>query len=152
MKSTIFLVISLILLSCHKKTEKKALTDHYKNWETLEIRTRSEILTISRFSDSAGYYKETDNRKLEIPSGGKKIIFTEAEKDSLGKYIYESVTQPKFTDIRATDYAGNVIFKFDKGNMNLVCEYNSVGDWTEVSENTQKIYNLISHKIKLSKN
>lgn len=158
-KSIHLVIISLFLfISCSKKQEP-LLTDPYKKWETLEIKTRFQTLTISKFSDSADYYNiivgnkefkiipESTPEKIEP----EKIFFTQAEKDSLSKYIYESVTQPKFTNVLATDYAGGVILRFDRENMNLTCEYNSVGDWTTVSENTEKIYNLISKKVEISK-
>lgn len=161
------LLLSLILcISCSKK-QKKTVTEPKRNWATLEIKTRYQTLTISKFSDSAEYSYVTDskgklktltepkfqkeekeeNEKMEM----RKILFTKAEKDSLGKYIYKSVTQPKFTNVLATDYVGNVVLRLGTGNMNLVCEYYSVGDWTEVSENTKKIYDLISKKIEISK-
>lgn len=164
LKSIHVVIISLLLfISCSKKQEP-VLTDQYKKWETLEIKTRFQTLTISKFSDSADYYNMINSNKefKIIPESTpektdpeqpehKIILFTKAEKDSLSKYIYESVTQPKFTNVLATDYAGGVILRFDRENMNLMCEYNSVGDWTTVSENTEKIYNLISKKVEISK-
>ncbi|KFF24137.1 hypothetical protein [Chryseobacterium vrystaatense] len=157
------LLLSLILCTSCSKKQKNTVREPYRNWGTLEIKTRYQTLTISKFSDSAEYYYITDSKgefktftepKYQAENDKqekKKIFFTKAEKDSLSKYIYESVTQPKFTNVLATDYVGNVVLKLDTGNMNLVCEYYSVGDWTTVSENTKKIYDLISKKIKISK-
>jgi hypothetical protein len=70
----------------------------------------------------------------------------------LAKYIYESITDPKFTNNFVTDYVGNVKLKFSKENMNLVCEYKSVRNWTEVSENTRKFTNSSKLKEKLRHN
>ena len=82
----------------------------------------------------------------------KKLYYTKSEKDSLAKYIYECVTEPKFTNILATEYAGSVSLKYGTGNTKLICEYNSVGDWSVVSDTTKKIYRLISKKVEISKN
>lgn len=152
--------ISFAILSC-KQNEKTIETLH-NNWEKIEINTRTEKLLISKFSDSAEYEQNPNDIAFKIlPEDGKiakeeivkkKVYFTKSEKDSLAKYIYESVTKPKFTNALATDYAGCVTLRYDTGNMKLTCEYDSVGDWSLVSEQTKKIYDMISNKIKISKN
>ena len=152
--------ISFAILSC-KQNEKTIETLH-NNWEKIEINTRTEKLLISKFSDSAEYEQNPNDIAFKIlPEDGKiakeeivkkKVYFTKSEKDSLAKYIYESVTKPKFTNALATDYAGRVTLRYDTGNMKLTCEYDSVGDWSLVSEQTKKIYDMISNKIKISKN
>jgi hypothetical protein len=151
----------LTILSCKEKQNVKSEDDLNNNWEELEISTRTEKIIISKFSDSAKYEQNLNNIAFKIlPEDGKieeeeivkkNIYFTKSEKDSLAKYIYESITEPKFTDILATEYAGSVSLKYNTGGAKLICEYNSVGDWSVVSDTTKKIYKLISKKAEISK-
>jgi hypothetical protein len=145
-------------MSCSKKIENTSDKNFYQDWENLEIKTDRQTITISKLSDSMEYENIIYAKEFyDIPPQYKvekvqkyKIHVTDGEKDSLAKYIYESVTDPKFTNNLSTDYVGNVKLKFGKENMNLVCEYKSVGNWTEVSENTRKIYKLIKAKGEIS--
>ena len=158
---TLTLFFLLTIFSCKEKQNVKSEDNLNNNWEELEISTRTEKIIISKFSDSAKYEQNLNNIAFKIlPEDGKiieeeivkkNINFTKSEKDSLAKYIYESVTEPKFTDILATDYAGSVSLKYNTGNVKLICEYNSVGDWSVVSDATKKIYKLISKKVEISK-
>ncbi|MFC6268217.1 hypothetical protein [Frigoriflavimonas asaccharolytica] len=160
MKFKLFsLIILSIIFSCKNEKLKKVSNDDYKRWDELEIETRYQTLTIFKFSDSAefinvkydkGIYEippKYNNKKIEK----KVILFTKQERDSLSKYIFQSVIKPSFTNTSATDYVGNVSLKFKRHNMNLICEYYSVGDWTEISEETKKIFNIINSKVEISK-
>lgn len=152
------IILLIFIISCSKKIENISNRNFYQNWENLEIKTDRQTIIISKLSDSMeyeniiytkGFYNTPPQYKIEKVQKNKMHI-TNAEKDSLAKYIYASVTDPKFTNNLATDYVGNIKLKFSKENMNLVCEYKSVGNWTEVSENTRKIYNLIKAKGEIS--
>lgn len=149
-------------MSCKQKQNEKIINNTPNNWEEIEVNTRTEKLKISKFSDSAEYENNPNNITFKIlPEDGKiieekiirkKIYFSKSEKDSLAKYVYESVTNPKFTDVFATELAGSVIFIYDTGKTKLICENESVGDWSILSESTKKIYELISKKVEISKN
>lgn len=159
---TMIVVLLLSLLSCTKEKNIKSAENLNHRWEELEINTRIEKITISRFSDSADYVSNPNNIAFKILREDgkfdvekivqKKIYFSKSEKDSLAKFIFESVTKPKFTNTLATEYAGSVILKYNTGNTKLICEYNSVGDWSSVSDITKKIYDLLSKKVEISKN
>jgi hypothetical protein len=153
----------LITFSCDKSEKIKPVIEKFEVkdfqiWNTLEIQTSYQTLTIFNSSDSADYQNITyddgiydippryNNKKIE----SRKIYFSKTEKDSLAKFIFRSVTAPKFTNAFATDYVGNVKLKFSKINMSLVCEYQSVGHWNEVSDNTRKIYDIIKSKAQFS--
>jgi hypothetical protein len=154
-KGIIFLIL---IISCSKKVKNTNEDTSYQKWENLEVETRCQTIKISKFSDSAEYENIVYKKgvydippKYVIDKKQKyKVYFSKSEKDSLARYIYESVTNPKFTNILATDYVGNVKLKFDRENMNLICEYKSVGRWNEVSQNTKKIYELIKSKVEIS--
>ena len=146
-------------ISCNENKSRNVESENYRDYETLQIITRNQKITISKFSDSAEYentkYDSKVNKNPQQYNVGKiekrKIYFSEAEKDSLSKYIFQSITNPKFTDISATDYVGNVELNFEKHNMKLINKYFSVGDWSEVSENTKKIYTLLKSKMEISR-
>lgn len=158
----IILIFSSSIMSCKQKQNEKIINNTPNNWEEIEVNTRTEKLKISKFSDSAEYENNPNNITFKIlPEDGKiieekiirkKIYFSKSEKDSLAKYVYESVTNPKFTDVFATELAGSVIFIYDTGKTKLICENESVGDWSILSESTKKIYELISKKVEISKN
>lgn len=159
MKQIILIFFCVFLtISCNEKKAKVLENENYKKYDTLRITTRSQKLTISKFSDSADYVNIIyDSKVNKIPPqynvvkiDKRKIHISKPDRDSLSKFIYLSTTNPKFTNIHATDYVGNVELTFERHNMKLTTEYFSVGDWTEVSENTRKIYLLLKPKIEIS--
>ena len=78
------------------------------------------------------------------------IILGKSERDRLISHVVNIITKPTITDIHATDYVGNVKFVLDRHNMKISCQYNSVGDWTKLSNDTKQLYELLTKKIKLS--
>lgn len=153
----IHLVLMLgFLLSCTKQPEMKIRNDP---WEKLQVNTDFQKITIDRHSDSAEVVNIIWNKEIyNIPpkyivedTVTTKIYLSRIEKDSLKNWIMSSILNPQFTDLYATDYVGNVELKYIDRGTTLSCTYNSVGEWDKVSENTKKIYNLLSSKTKLSR-
>jgi hypothetical protein len=153
----IHLVLMLgFLLSCTKQPEKKIENDP---WEKLQVNTDFQKITIDRHSDSAEVVNIIWNKEIyNIPpkyivedTVTTKIYLSRIEKDSLKNWIRSSILDPQFTDLYATDYVGNVELKYIDRGTTLSCTYNSVGEWDKVSQNTKKIYNLLSSKTKLSR-
>lgn len=153
----IHLVLMLgFLLSCTKQQEMKIRNDP---WEKLQVNTDFQKITIDRHSDSAEVVNIIWNKEIyNIPpkyivedTVTTKIYLSRIEKDSLKNWIRSSIVNPQFTDLYATDYVGNVELKYIDRGTTLSCTYNSVGEWDKVSENTKKIYNLLSSKTKLSR-
>jgi hypothetical protein len=153
----IHLVLMLgFLLSCTKQPEKKIENDP---WEKLQVNTDFQKITINRHSDSAEIVNIIWNKEIyNIPpkyivedTVTTKIYLSRIEKDSLKNWIRSSILNPQFTDLYATDYVGNVELKYIDRGTTLSCTYNSVGEWDKVSQNTKKIYNLLSSKTKLSR-
>ncbi|WP_128414575.1 hypothetical protein [Chryseobacterium sp. Leaf201] len=128
-------------------------------WEKLQVNTDFQKITIDRHSDSAEVVNIIWNKEIyNIPpkyivedTVTTKIYLSRIEKDSLKNWIRSSILNPQFTDLYATDYVGNVELKYIDRGTTLSCTYNSVGEWDKVSENTKKIYNLLSSKTKLSR-
>lgn len=144
------------LLSCTKQPEMKTRNDP---WEKLQVNTDFQKITINRHSDSAKVVNIIWNKEIyNIPpkyivedTVTTKIYLSRIEKDSLKNWIRSSILDPQFTDLYATDYVGNVELKYIDRGTTLSCTYNSVGEWDKVSQNTKKIYNLLSSKTKLSR-
>lgn len=153
----IHLVLMLgFLLSCTKQPEKKIRNDP---WKKLQVNTDFQKITIDRHSDSAEVVNIIWNKEIyNIPpkyivedTVTTKIYLSRTEKDSLKNWIRSSILNPQFTDLYATDYVGNVELKYIDRGTTLNCTYNSVGEWDKVSQNTKKIYDLLSSKTKLSR-
>lgn len=153
----IYLVFMLgFLLSCTKEPGMKIRNDP---WEKLQVNTDFQKITIDRHSDSAEVVNIIWNKEIyNIPpkyivedTVTTKIYLSRIEKDSLKNWIRSSILNPQFTDLYATDYVGNVELKYIDRGTTLSCTYNSVGEWDKVSQNTKKIYNLLSSKTKLSR-
>lgn len=153
----IHLVLMLgFLLSCTKQPEMKTSNNP---WEKLQVNTDFQKITINRHSDSAEVVNIIWNKEIyNIPpkyiiedTVTTKIYLSRIEKDSLKNWIRSSILNPQFTDLYATDYVGNVELKYIDRGTTLSCIYNSVGEWDKVSQNTKKIYNLLSSKTKLSR-
>lgn len=150
------LFILSFLFSCAKQPEKKP--DH-DPWEKLQVITVFQKITIERSSDSAEVENIVWNKEIyNIPpkyiledTVKTKIYLSKTEKDSLKTWIKSYIVKPRFTDLNASDYVGNVELKYMDRNTTLTCQYSSVGDWNNGSENTAKIYNLLSSKTELSK-
>ena len=148
-------LLFLILLSCNDKIKE---VNEPVSWGQLTITTQFQNITIDKYSDSCeveqiiwdkGIYKIPSTYKI-IDTLKSKIYLTKIEKDSLSNWIISSIIKPKFTNLNASDYVGNVKFNLKYLNTNLSCEYKSVGNWNKVSDITQKIYNLLSQKTELS--
>jgi len=144
------------LLSCAKQPERKIDNDP---WEKLEVITLFQKITIENNSDSSEVENIIWNKQIyNIPpkytiedTVKTKIYLDKNEKDSLKNWIKSSILKPKFTDLNASDYVGNVELNYIYRNTTLSCKYYSVGEWDKVSENTKKIYNLLNSKTELSK-
>ena len=154
-----YFLAPLLLLILFSFTEDKMSISDPISWRELTIKTDFQSITIDKFSDSCeveqiiwdkGIYKIPPTYKI-LDTVKSKIYLTKIEKDSLSKWIISSIIKPKFTNLNASDYVGNVKFNLKYLNTNLSCEYNSVGNWNKVSDNTEKIYNLLVKKTMLSK-
>ena len=154
---TIFFLIT-ILFSCHKKIDNKNDIENLQNWNSFIIETGFQKVEIFKYTDSISFtntiYKdgvfdippkyELDKKKEGI------IVLNKTERDSLISHIVNIISKPTFTDIHATDYVGNVKFILKRHNMETSCQYNSVGDWTKLSNDTKRVYEILNKKIKLS--
>lgn len=148
------LFILSLMLSCTKQPEKRV----EDTWEKLQVNTLFQEITIEKNSDSLEVQSIVwDKQIFDNPPKYiiedtiiTKVFISKLEKDSLKKWIKSSIVEPKFTNLSASDQIGNVELKYIDRNTTLSCQYNSVGEWDKVSENTAKIYELLSSKTELS--
>lgn len=128
------------------------------NWEKFSITTKFQKIVIENHFDSIYFEKRIYKPgfgeappKYELEKIERGIVnLTKQEKDSLIYHIHNTINNPTFTDVFATDYVGNVLFTMERHNMKLMCQYNSVGDWTIISDDTKKIHEILNKKIELS--
>lgn len=148
----------LILVSCNFSKEEKKTEAKY--WDDIEINTRDQKVIIYKESDTAtfeeAHYKKVKRKGFsvayELDTIEKKIfILTASERDSIYKYTHQIITKPVFTNVKATCYAGYVLVKLRDRRTTLMCQYESVGEWSTVSNDTKKLYNLLKPKIDIAK-
>jgi hypothetical protein len=157
--SYLFLILfCTILFSCQKEKQKEIPKEEY--WENIELITKSQKVTVYKFEDTASVekkiYKKVSGEfisavyKLEKVES-KNFKMNKSERDSLYSYVIKLLTKPTFTDKAATDYAGYILIKLKDRNTTLMCEYQSVGEWSTISPETKKIYKLINPKVEMPK-
>jgi hypothetical protein len=158
MIKSIVLLSFLTLISCNfSKDERKP---ERINWGTIEIYTKSQKVLIYKEEDTASFeetkYKRISGKglssKYKLDTIVKKTFkLSVSERDSISKYAYHLITKPFFTDKMATCYAGYVLIKLRERNTTIMCEYESVGEWSTVSNETKKIYDILKTKINIAK-
>jgi len=151
------LIISTFV-SCKKESRKEMINNEV--WDNIELITKNQRITIYKFEDTASsekeFYKKISGEgfsatyKLDKVER-KNFKINKSERDSLYKYVFKLFTKPKFTDKSATDYAGYIMIKLKDRNTTLMCEYKSVGEWSSISPETEKIYKLVNAKVELPK-
>lgn len=157
--STVCLILSLVCFSCAKKNVEKH--DDSFPWQTIEISTAHQKITIYSDLDTASYqnaiYKRISKEafmgtyKLEkIEKSNFKI--NKNERDSISSFVFKTITKPHSSNLRCTDYVGNVSIKLMTSSTSLSCNYYSVCDWSKVSPETKKIYDFLKSKVRLSSN
>jgi hypothetical protein len=152
-------MLLLIVFSCAKKDVEKQ--ENTFPWESIEISTQKQKVTIYSDSDTASYqnaiYKRISKKafmgtyKLEkIEKTNFKI--NNNERDSIYSFVLKTITKHHSPNIKCTDYVGNVSLKLMTSTTSLSCNYYSVCDWSKVSPETKKIYDLLKTKVKISSN
>ncbi|NCI50926.1 hypothetical protein GWC95_13415 [Sediminibacterium roseum] len=152
------LLVSALFFSFSCKDREDNQRKEAANWETIQIITRTQKIIIYNYLDTATfeqkiYKKDTTKFPGAYELKGvesKNFNLSRLERDSLRIYTYDIITNPHFTDKNASDYAGYVLIKLTDRNTTLMCEYKSVGEWSEVSDLTKKIYSLLKAKIPIA--
>ena len=148
-----FILIFTFFISCQKSKDKEIKKKNY--WDTIEIITDNRKVVVYFDKDTATSefttYKKvsgngpTVNYKLQKIEK-KNFKINKRERYSLYNNVFRLFTKPTFTNKSATCYVGNVLVKLKDRKTTLICEYKSVGNWSEVSSETKNIYNLITKK------
>lgn len=159
---SIFMLI-FILISCKKNQDQSMIGNREKKsicWKTLRIESQNQVIVIDKY-ENYGVRDTCDLKGVRINEsvieyrpinrGQEYFDITEQEKDSVFYYIYDIVTNPVYREQFATCYVGNISIGFSTGSATQLCKYNSVGNWTTISLSTEKLYNLLRRKTKISK-
>lgn len=155
-KSVVLMLFFCILFSCQNSKKVKIKSEVF--WDEIQVITKSQKISIYCCTDTA-IAEKTIYRKISgefIDSKYKldriekeNFVINKIDRDSLFQNVYKLITKPTFTDKLASDYVGNVLIKLRDRNTTLMCEYKSVGDWSTVSNEAKKIYNLLNSKVHL---
>jgi hypothetical protein len=156
----VLLLISLMFFTCNNNGDVAVIIDeHQPKWNKITLKTDFQSVYI--FSDSDTMISNTWRYKDSLINPGEyahipidrrqeRIFLEAAYKDTIHSLLMEMITKPQYTDKSVTDYAGNMRACVQSANTELCCGYSSVGDWTAVSVNTKKLYNILSRKTKMS--
>jgi hypothetical protein len=144
-------------MSCKKDESIKQIKN---SWDTIILENGNQEIIIYNETDTASFKKlhfEKVPHKNGIVNYKLKSVekntfkLNKKERDTIHKLVYEIITKPTFTDKAATCYAGNIQISLKDRHTTLMCSYNSVGIWSDVSKNTKNLYNLLKTKIEISK-
>ena len=141
---SLFLMIQF-LTSCQKSNEKGNVKN--QNWDHIELITRNQKITIYKDEDIASTEKAIYKRisgngfsakyKLEKVEKNNFSI-SKVERDSLYENVFRLITEPTFTNKATTDYAGYILIKLKDRHTTIMCEYESVGQWSNISPDNSK--------------
>jgi hypothetical protein len=154
----ILLIPILCLFSCHK-TDRPIVKDIPRDWDRLVIDSEKQRIVIDEGFDYGRRcfwdWNEIDkgNGKIErnpINYEEEKFIISKQEQDSLFVCIYDIVSNPVHTEQFATCYAGSISVSYTIGTISLTCSYNSVGNWTTISPQLNKLYSMLKRKTEIS--
>ena len=163
MKKYLFFIFPVILIfvSCNDvKKEDKEILNKVPNWNIITLKSDlqsikihfefdSLISTSWRLKDSLSEQGERYWIRTEIK---QEIKYLDPKcKDSLYLLVKNLITNPVYTDQSASCYVGSLNACIQSQNTEICCNYSSVGNWTTISESTKKIYQILSRKIKVSK-
>lgn len=151
------LFLFLSITSCKKQEAVKKIEN---SWEKIILENGNQEIIIYNETETASF-KKMYFEKVPLKNGvvnyklknveNKRFKLNKKERDSIHKLVYEIITKPTFTDKSATCFAGNIRISLKDRHTTLMCSYNSVGIWSDVSKNTNRLYNLLKTKIEISK-
>lgn len=151
MKIKIFTILPIIIIciSCSKEPKNNANFDF--PWQEIKIENSTQILEIEKYSDSAllknFLYKQTGGFHYKLDRVEEQVlIFSNKERDSLFKYVFETIKRPLNIEHFCTDYVGNIRFEITGDNYRFSNKYSSICSWDTISPETSKIYELINKK------
>jgi hypothetical protein len=163
MKTSHLLIIFLSLanFSCnHGGNDTSESNEKAPHWDKITLRMHCQSIVI--YSDMDTMTSNTwelqdsmvDSGELrQIPVNEKRetIALEPSSIDSIGALVMDMITHPTFTDRSVSCYAGNIRICMKFNNTELCCNYSSVADWTTISDNARKLYEILNARTKVSR-
>ena len=156
------ILIFASFISCNDNSENSIKeSNKIIKWSSISLQSDFQRIVIyyekdSIFSrtwkvkDSADKFDECRSYKVRYDFKNEKTYIESENKDTLASCIMDMVTNPVFTNQSATCYAGSLEACIKSDNTELCCNYYSIGVWNTISDNTKKIYTILSRKLKIS--
>ncbi len=150
----------MIIFSCNDSKKNSSKIDKQEpKWDKITL--RSDFQSINIYSDRDSIISNTWELKDSLGEPGEvwhiqtnkkqeRIYLEPTSKDTIHSLVMDMITKPVFTNQSASCYVGNIRICVQSDNTELCCRYSSVGDWTTVSENTRKLYTILSSKTRIS--
>lgn len=163
MKKYSFIILTFFLLffSCnHIKNKKIENSNKEPNWNIINL--KSDLQSIEIYFEYDSLISTSWNLKDSLSEQGERYLIRadvrqETKyldpkcKDSLYTLVKDLITHPVYTEQFATCYVGSLNACIQYKNTEICCNYSSVGEWNTISKSTEKIFKILSRKIKISK-
>jgi len=81
--------------------------------------------------------------------GDTTIVLSLKERDSIYSYVRSFFHQLKGYKRKTSCYVGNLKITLIIENSEYCCYFSSIGEWDKLDDNTRKIYNLLSSRVKI---
>jgi hypothetical protein len=149
MRCFIFIILILLCFGCKQKTVSPSWT-----YLTIVSENRTYI-NIENGNDSAlvkFYHKGTifeplkKDEKVKIETS--KIGFNKAERDSVFSFVNDLIINPVVPKTHCTEFVGMLELTLVCGQITRSCKYESVCDWTKLSDKTALLGRIFIRKIK----
>ncbi|MEZ2338643.1 hypothetical protein AB6735_23545 [Mucilaginibacter sp. RCC_168] len=158
MKLLIILIfISTFITACNFKKNDISKSEADQPWNELTIIDDHRIVTTINNDNDSSIVRIYHTGSIFTPRPKKLVIdtlkawFTKSEKDTLAYLTKEIILNPISTTNYCTEFVGSVEMKISYGQFKLSGEYDSVCDWTILSDRTKKLNSILQRQLKTLK-
>lgn len=154
LRLALFSLFISLLLGCHNSVSKKE--NKIEGWTSLKITLENyKVIELknSGASDSAAvttYLKGSifqPIKKVQIIK--EKLFFTQAEKDTICDLASDIISHPTAPKHFCTEFVGDIQLAVSYGDqLTRSCTYESVCDWTTLSDKTLKLNAILTRRMK----
>ena len=150
----ILLLIMAFVTACNfnKKQIDGPGTD--QSWQALTITDDHRIVITIKNDNDSSTVKIYHTGSIFTPRPSKiivdtlKVWFTKSEKDTLAYLTKDIILHPVGKTGFCTEFVGSIAMKIYYGQFKLSGEYNSVCDWTLLSDQTKQLNNILQRQMK----
>ena len=157
LKIVVLFFLILLYYSCNRTTNKKQDID-FNYWNCLEISPEDQIISVFYDSDTARLkswnWKDTVIKgytRVRVKTNIKfqNFYLSKYERNLLFKYSLDLINDFQKPKNFCTEYCGHISFTLNSDQRSISANYSSICNWTKMSQTSNKIYKILSGKIKI---